>query len=71
MYRVFPTLIVLISDSTGETLGRIFLAIKSQFATFEYDKKEYVFIMISSEPNNIEAYINEIKYFINSVKTKG
>ena len=34
-------------------------------------KKEYVFIMISSEPNNIEAYINEIKYFINSVKTKG
>ena len=38
-YQIF-----LISDSTGETLDRIFLALQSQFANFEYDKKEFVFI---------------------------
>ena len=48
--------IVLISDSTGETLGRIFLAIQSQFATFEYDKKEYVFIRTEQQ---IDKIINE------------
>ena len=32
-YQIF-----LISDSTGETLDRIFLALQSQFANFEYDK---------------------------------
>ena len=31
--------IYLISDSTGETLDRIFLALKSQFENFNYDKK--------------------------------
>ena len=44
---------VLISDSTGETLGRIFLAIQSQFANFEYDKKEYVFIRTEQQINKI------------------
>ena len=47
---------VLISDSTGETLGRIFLAIQSQFASFEYDKKEYVFIRTEQQ---IDKIINE------------
>ena len=36
--------IFLISDSTGETLNRIFLALQSQFANFEYEKKEFVFV---------------------------
>ena len=36
--------IYLISDSTGETLDRIFLALKSQFENFNYDKKEFVFV---------------------------
>ena len=36
--------VYLISDSTGETLDRIFLSLKSQFANFEYYKKEFVFI---------------------------
>ena len=36
--------IYLISDSTGETLDRIFLALQSQFTNFNYDKKEFVFI---------------------------
>ena len=30
--------VYLISDSTGETLDRIFLSLKSQFANFEYEK---------------------------------
>ena len=38
-YQIF-----LISDSTGETLDRIFLALQSQFANFDYYKKEFVFI---------------------------
>ena len=38
-YQIF-----LISDSTGETLDRIFLALQSQFTNFDYDKKEFVFV---------------------------
>ena len=49
--------IILISDSTGETLGRIFLAIQSQFATFEYDKKEYVFIRTEQQIDKISQKI--------------
>ena len=33
-YQIF-----LISDSTGETLDRIFLALQSQFANFDYEKR--------------------------------
>ena len=36
--------VYLISDSTGETLDRIFLSLKSQFTNFEYNKKEFVFV---------------------------
>ena len=43
----------LISDSTGETLGRIFLALKSQFSNFECEKKEYVFIRTKSQIDKI------------------
>ena len=31
--------VYLISDSTGETLDRIFLSLKSQFKNFDYEKK--------------------------------
>ena len=48
--------IYLISDSTGETLDRIFLALKSQFNNFNYDKKEYVFVRTNQQINKI---INE------------
>ena len=48
--------IYLISDSTGETLDRIFLALKSQFNNFNYDKKEYVFVRTDQQINKI---INE------------
>ena len=45
--------IKLISDSTGETLDRIFLALKSQFANFEYKKKEYFFIRSEQQIDKI------------------
>ena len=35
--------IYLISDSTGETLDRVFLAIKAQFKNIEYDVNSYFF----------------------------
>ncbi len=35
--------IYLISDSTGETIDRIFLAIKAQFKDFEYENHQYAF----------------------------
>jgi len=43
----------LISDSTGETLDRIFLAIKSQFSNFNCIKKQYVFIRTENQINKI------------------
>ena len=35
--------IYLISDSTGETLDRIFLALKAQFKNFDYKIYQYSF----------------------------
>ncbi len=43
----------LISDSTGETLDRIFLALKSQFSNFDYEKKEHVFVRTQQQINKI------------------
>ena len=48
--------IYLISDSTGETLDRIFMSLKSQFANFDYDKKEFVFVRTEQQ---IDKIINE------------
>ncbi len=45
--------IYLLSDSTGETLDRIFLALKSQFTNFNYEKKEFVFIRTEQQINKI------------------
>ena len=50
--------IYLVSDSTGETLDRIFLAIQSQFSNFDYEKKELVFIRTE---NQIDKIIDECK----------
>ena len=36
-----PYQIYLISDSTGETLDRIFLALKAQFKNFSYEKSNF------------------------------
>ena len=40
--------VYLVSDSTGETLDRIFLSLKSQFENFEYEKKSLLLL----EQNN-------------------
>ena len=45
--------IYLISDSTGETLDRMFLAIQSQFSNFDYEKKEFVFVRTEKQLNKI------------------
>ena len=36
-------LVYLISDSTGETLDRIFLALQAQFSNFQYKSHQYSF----------------------------
>ena len=53
--------VYLISDSTGETLDRIFLSLKSQFSNFTYDKKEYVFIRTEQQIDKIIKECNELK----------
>ncbi len=58
-YQIF-----LISDSTGETLDRIFLALQSQFANFDYDKKEFVFTRTQQQ---IEKIIKDAKQKDNSI----
>ena len=47
-YKVY-----LISDSTGETLDRIFLSIQSQFRNFEYEKKEFFFVRTEQQVDKI------------------
>jgi len=45
--------ISLVSDSTGETLDRLFLALKSQFSDFDYEKREYIFVRTKSQIDKI------------------
>ena len=45
--------IYLISDSTGETLDRVFLAIKAQFKNIEYDVKSYFFTRTENQISKI------------------
>ena len=47
--------IYLISDSTGETLDRIFLALQAQFSNFEYKSHQYAF---TRTENQITKIIN-------------
>ena len=56
--------VYLVSDSTGETLDRIFLSLKSQFANFEYEKKEFAFVRTEQQINKI---INECSQVQNSI----
>ena len=56
--------VYLISDSTGETLDRIFLSLKSQFNNFEYDKKEFVFVRTEQQ---IDKIIKECEQQQNSI----
>ena len=56
--------VYLVSDSTGETLDRIFLSLKSQFMNFEYEKKEYAFVRTEQQ---IDKIIKECKISQNSI----
>ena len=56
--------VYLISDSTGETLDRIFLSLKSQFQNFDYTKKEFVFIRTEQQ---IDKIIKECENLENSI----
>ena len=56
--------IYLISDSTGETLDRVFLAIKAQFKDIEYDVKSYFF---TRTENQVVKIMEEAKEKDNSI----
>ena len=56
--------IYLISDSTGETLDRVFLAIKAQFKNIEYDVKSYFF---TRTENQVSKIMDEAKKNDNSI----
>jgi len=56
--------IYLISDSTGETLDRVFLAIKAQFKNIEYDIRSYFF---TRTENQVIKILEEAKKNENSI----
>ncbi len=56
--------VYLVSDSTGETLDRIFLSLKSQFANFDYNKKEFAFVRTEQQ---IDKIIKESAAMPNSI----
>ena len=56
--------VYLVSDSTGETLDRIFLSLKSQFSNFQYEKKEFAFVRTEQQ---IDKIIKECNNFENSL----
>ena len=41
--------VYLVSDSTGETLDRIFLSLKSQFANFDYEKRNSLLLELNNK----------------------
>ena len=53
--------IYLISDSTGETLDRIFLALKAQFKNFSYKIHSYSFIRTQNQISKIIDISNNQK----------
>ncbi len=53
--------VYLVSDSTGETLDRIFLSLKSQFANFDYEKKEFAFVRTEQQINKIIKECTELQ----------
>ena len=56
--------IYLISDSTGETLDRVFLAIKAQFKNIKYDVRSYFF---TRTENQVSKIMDEAKKNDNAI----
>ena len=59
--------IYLISDSTGETLDRIFLALKAQFKNFDYKIHRYSFTRTKNQIIQILNICKKKKKFNNFV----
>ena len=55
--------IYLVSDSTGETLERIFLAIKAQFKNFNYKTHYYSFTRTENQISKNYRKLEENKKF--------
>ena len=53
--------VYLVSDSTGETLDRIFLSLKSQFTNFDYEKKEFAFVRTELQIDKIIKECTSLK----------
>ena len=53
--------VYLVSDSTGETLDRIFLSLKSQFTNFDYEKKEFAFVRTEQQIDKIIKECSSLK----------
>ena len=53
--------VYLVSDSTGETLDRIFLSLKSQFSNFQYEKKEFAFVRTEQQIDKIIKECNNLE----------
>ena len=53
-----PHQVYLISDSTGETIDRIFMALKAQFVNFEYKVNQFSF---TRTENQIIKILEEAK----------
>ena len=51
--------IYLISDSTGETIDRIFMALKAQFKNFKYEVHQFSFTRTENQINKILDLINK------------
>ena len=45
--------VYLVSDSTGETLDRIFLALQAQFSNFKYKSHQYAFTRTKNQITKI------------------
>ena len=59
IYQVYQ-----VSDSTGETLDRIFLALKAQFSNFEYKTIHYSFTRTENQINKIISQAKKEKNII-------
>ena len=59
--------IYLISDSTGETINRIFLALKAQFLNFKYEVHQFSFTRTENQVQKIleTSKLNLIRQKIN------
>jgi len=56
--------VYLISDSTGETLDRIFLALQAQFPNFKYEVNQFSFVRTNNQIDKLLSNFNKKDNFI-------